>query len=105
MGENKHNKNRIDIVRGDTIYNMFSVFVITVTSLQVFYPTADTNMSPADQVIILEEDLQIAPDFFEYFLALVPLLHSDDSLLGVKELNIYMFYLQFLYLVIFVQII
>jgi hypothetical protein len=33
-------------------------------------------------VIILEEDLQVAPDFFAYFRALERLLDEDDSLLG-----------------------
>ena len=38
-------------------------------------------------VIVLEEDLEIAPDFFEYFLAFGPLLHVDPSLLCVSAWN------------------
>ena len=40
-----------------------------------------------NQVIILEEDIMIAPDFFGYFEALAPLLASDDSLLSVSAWN------------------
>jgi alpha-1,3-mannosyl-glycoprotein beta-1,2-N-acetylglucosaminyltransferase len=35
----------------------------------------------------LEEDLQIAPDFFEYFTAIAPLLDSDDTLLAASAWN------------------
>jgi alpha-1,3-mannosyl-glycoprotein beta-1,2-N-acetylglucosaminyltransferase len=39
------------------------------------------------QIIILEEDLQIAPDFFEYFAATIPLLQSDPNLLTISAWN------------------
>lgn len=39
------------------------------------------------RVIILEEDLLIAPDFFEYFAATKHLLDSDTSLLAVSAWN------------------
>lgn len=39
------------------------------------------------RVIILEEDLQIAPDFFEYFAAVAPLLDSDNQLLAASAWN------------------
>jgi alpha-1,3-mannosyl-glycoprotein beta-1,2-N-acetylglucosaminyltransferase len=39
------------------------------------------------RVIILEEDLHIAPDFFHYFLAMAPILDSDHSLLAVSAFN------------------
>eukprot|EP01094_Clydonella_sp_ATCC50884_P025310 TRINITY_DN6604_c0_g1_i1.p1 TRINITY_DN6604_c0_g1~~TRINITY_DN6604_c0_g1_i1.p1 ORF type:complete len:424 (+),score=64.19 TRINITY_DN6604_c0_g1_i1:83-1273(+) len=32
-----------------------------------------------ESVIILEDDLKIAPDFFDYFIALMPLLHDPDE--------------------------
>ena len=41
-----------------------------------------------DSVIVLEEDLLIAPDFFEYFLALAPLLSDPrERLLAVSAFN------------------
>lgn len=36
-------------------------------------------MSPPRRVIVLEEDLQIAPDFFEFFAAVAPLVDSDPT--------------------------
>lgn len=33
-----------------------------------------------DYVIIVEDDLNVAPDFYEYFLATYPLLKNDSSL-------------------------
>ncbi|CAM9621487.1 unnamed protein product [Pylaiella littoralis] len=40
-----------------------------------------------DKTIILEEDLEIAPDFFEYFSATAPLLDSDETLMAVSAWN------------------
>eukprot|EP00752_Nemacystus_decipiens_P018383 g16490.t2 len=40
-----------------------------------------------DKVIILEEDLEIAPDFFDYFSAIAPLLDSDETLMAVSAWN------------------
>ena len=39
------------------------------------------------RVIILEEDLQIAPDFFEYFAGTSQILDEDPSLLAVSAWN------------------
>lgn len=39
------------------------------------------------RTIILEDDMEIAGDFFEYFAATAPLLEVDDSLLGVSAWN------------------
>lgn len=39
------------------------------------------------RVIILEEDLRIAPDFFGYFMAMAPILDADPSLLAVSAFN------------------
>eukprot|EP01041_Mallomonas_annulata_P010838 gene10838-22620_t len=54
----------------------------------------DTTTSPissslprTNRVIILEEDLEIAPDFFEMFAALAPMLDTDESLLAVSAWN------------------
>ncbi|KAK2909881.1 alpha-1,3-mannosyl-glycoprotein 2-beta-N-acetylglucosaminyltransferase a [Channa argus] len=38
-------------------------------------------------VVIVEDDLEVAPDFFEYFRALLPLLKSDTSLWCVSAWN------------------
>ncbi|CAL1611686.1 unnamed protein product [Knipowitschia caucasica] len=38
-------------------------------------------------VVIVEDDLEVAPDFFEYFLALHPVLTSDPSLWCVSAWN------------------
>ncbi|XP_076237692.1 alpha-1,3-mannosyl-glycoprotein 2-beta-N-acetylglucosaminyltransferase isoform X2 [Calliopsis andreniformis] len=40
-----------------------------------------------DTVIVVEDDLDIAPDFFEYFLGTYPLLVSDNSLWCVSAWN------------------
>jgi len=40
-----------------------------------------------DQVIIVEDDLEISPDFFEYFSATLPLLKQDKSLWCVSAWN------------------
>lgn len=39
------------------------------------------------RVIIIEDDMKIAPDFFSYFHTLTPLLHSDPSLFCVSAWN------------------
>lgn len=40
-----------------------------------------------DQVIIVEDDLEISPDFYEYFTATLPLLRRDPSLWCVSAWN------------------
>lgn len=40
-----------------------------------------------DQLIFLEEDLQISPDFFSYFDSMLPILHSDSDLFCVSAWN------------------
>merc|ERR1711972_330880 len=40
-----------------------------------------------DHLIVLEEDLEIAPDFFSYFAATLPLLKGDPSLFCVSAWN------------------
>lgn len=39
------------------------------------------------RVIILEEDLKIASDFFDYFHAMAPILDADETLLAVSAFN------------------
>ena len=43
--------------------------------------------APVQRVLILEEDLEIAIDFFEYFAAVAPLLDGDESLLCASAWN------------------
>eukprot|EP00092_Neocalanus_flemingeri_P005361 GFUD01005776.1.p1 GENE.GFUD01005776.1~~GFUD01005776.1.p1 ORF type:complete len:520 (+),score=120.96 GFUD01005776.1:95-1654(+) len=40
-----------------------------------------------DQVVIVEDDLEISPDFFEYFTATLPVLRADKSLWCVSAWN------------------
>ncbi|CAG0914343.1 unnamed protein product [Notodromas monacha] len=50
--------------------------------------TATFNIHPrADFAIILEEDLDISPDFFSYFSQLAPLLLEDDSIWCISAWN------------------
>ena len=41
----------------------------------------------ADNVIILEDDLEVAPDFFSYFAAAATLLRADKTLLAASAYN------------------
>ena len=56
---------------------------------QVFdgHAVASAVAPPPQRVVILEEDLHIAPDFFDYFRAMTPILESDPSLLAVSAFN------------------
>ncbi len=49
--------------------------------------SASLHASPVQRVIILEEDLEIAPDFFEFFAATAHLLDADPSVLAVSAWN------------------
>ena len=40
-----------------------------------------------ERVIIIEDDMEFAPDFFSYFYTLAPLLNSDPSLLCISAWN------------------
>mmetsp|Transcript_31705 Transcript_31705/g.79201 ORF Transcript_31705/g.79201 Transcript_31705/m.79201 type:complete len:452 (+) Transcript_31705:91-1446(+) len=42
------------------------------------------NRMGFESVIILEDDIEVAPDFFEYFRTMAPLLDNDPSLLTVS---------------------
>jgi len=58
--------------------------------VKAFYeqPTKpNTLLPPIDKVIILEEDLDIAPDFFNYFGSLSRLLDDDTNLLTISAWN------------------
>lgn len=51
------------------------------------YPVQQKLWPVPDRVIILEEDLHIAKDFFDYFNATAPLLDSDPTLLAISAFN------------------
>jgi alpha-1,3-mannosyl-glycoprotein beta-1,2-N-acetylglucosaminyltransferase len=40
-----------------------------------------------DNVIMLEDDLEVAPDFFSFFAAMAPLLNMDTTLLAASSYN------------------
>ena len=50
------------------------------------YPASADGKLP-QRVVILEEDLHVAPDFFEYLSATAPWLDTDPSLLAVSAFN------------------
>ena len=52
-------------------------------TVQVFTSGWGISKTLAKRVIILEEDLQISPDFFNFFSALSSMLDNDDTLLGM----------------------
>ena len=54
---------------------------------KLFSGQASTDFPTPDRVIILEEDIQIAPDFFDYFQATSELLDQDPSLFAVSAFN------------------
>jgi len=45
------------------------------------------NVFGYNQVVIVEDDLEVAPDFYEYFAATLPILRSDASLWCVSAWN------------------
>ena len=53
----------------------------------LFDGKAYDKYSLPERVIILEEDLRIAPDFFGYFEATAPILDKDPNLLAVSAFN------------------
>lgn len=54
---------------------------------QVFSNQAALNNVSPQRVIILEEDLHTADDFFDYFAAMAPILDADPTLLVVSAFN------------------
>ena len=49
--------------------------------------SSSTELPPCQRVIILEEDIKVAPDFFSFMHAMAPLLESDPTLLAVSAYN------------------
>ena len=45
------------------------------------------TLTDFSQVVIVEDDLEIAPDFYEYFSATLPVLRADPSLWCVSAWN------------------
>ena len=69
-------------------FNIDSVQSVPVVELDLtrhpnsLSSSSSTAVTPA-RVIILEEDLQIAPDFFEFFASTAHMLDTDKDLLGM----------------------
>lgn len=40
-----------------------------------------------DQAIVVEDDMEVAPDFFQYFAAFLPALRADPKLMCVSAWN------------------
>ena len=59
-----------------------NVFGVSNNNYEYSKTVRDVN-----RVIILEEDLLVATDFFEYFGAVAPMLHSDPTLLAASAFN------------------
>lgn len=59
--------------------------------------TTTFNLYPkANYMIILEEDLDISPDLFNYFKQLLPLMGEDDSIYCISAWNDQVFVTSFL---------
>ena len=72
-------------LRGNA-YNLLAVHY--GWALRTLFDGKAYNQYPLpERVIILEEDLRIAPDFFAYFEATAPLLDKDPNLLAISAFN------------------
>jgi alpha-1,3-mannosyl-glycoprotein beta-1,2-N-acetylglucosaminyltransferase len=56
-------------------------------AIQQVFDGLDASLPTADRVIILEEDIHTAPDFFSYMKATSLILDQDSSLLAVSAYN------------------
>jgi len=56
-------------------------------AIQQVFDGLDASLPTADRVIILEEDIHTAPDFFSYMKATSVILDQDSSLLAVSAYN------------------
>tara|TARA_B110000208_G_C11708689_1_gene408463 strand:+ start:175 stop:1149 length:975 start_codon:yes stop_codon:yes gene_type:complete len=45
------------------------------------------NQRKYTRVILLEDDMEIAPDFFDYFLTLAPLYDQDETIMAISAFN------------------
>lgn len=82
-------QHRSSLRRGSNAYQALAVHYGWALK-QVFAgqasPTDHSTVQPK-RVVILEEDLNTAPDFFDYFKAMAPLLETDNTLLAVSAFN------------------
>lgn len=63
----KHFKYALDAVFGGGVAQQAAVGSVS------------SRLETVDRVILLEEDIEIAPDFFEYFTAMAPILDADPT--------------------------
>ena len=83
-----HLQHQSSLRRGTNAYEALAVHYGWALQ-QVFSGKAlapSSSVQP-QRVLILEEDLHIAPDFFDYFTALAPVLDQDSSLLAISAFN------------------
>ena len=82
-----HLQHQSSLRRGSNAYEALAVHYGWALQ-QVFSGKAvDPSSVQPQRVVILEEDLHIAPDFFDYFTALAPILDQDLSLLAISAFN------------------
>lgn len=56
-------------------------------ALSRLFNTGVRGIPALERVVVIEDDMEIAPDFFDYFAALTPVLESDPTLLCVSSWN------------------
>lgn len=86
-----HMQHKSALRRGGGVKNSYQALAIHYgwALRQVFdgHAVSDATARLPQRVVILEEDLQIANDFFGYMAAMAPFLESDESLLAVSAFN------------------
>ena len=84
-----HLQHKTSLRRGTNAYQALAVHYGWALE-QVFLgqaTAANHSIVHPKRVVILEEDLHTATDFFDYFKALAPLLDTDNTLLAVSAFN------------------
>ncbi|XP_065904713.1 protein O-linked-mannose beta-1,2-N-acetylglucosaminyltransferase 1-like isoform X2 [Dysidea avara] len=61
-------------------YQITKHYKLSLTEMFKYYPEANA-------IIVLEDDLQVSPDFFSYFSQTVNLLHEDNSIYCISAWN------------------
>jgi alpha-1,3-mannosyl-glycoprotein beta-1,2-N-acetylglucosaminyltransferase len=86
-----HTKNlRRDVSKGASAYVALAQhykWALTTIFERKFGRIDDPEFPNPHRVIILEEDIRVAPDFFEYMKATAPILDNDSTLFAVSAFN------------------